>query len=63
MVENLPAMQESWVRSLGWEDPMEKGNGSPLQDSCLENSIDRGAANSLTRLSDQHFLFPEGSIS
>ena len=24
MVKNLPAKQESWVRSLGWEDPMEK---------------------------------------
>ena len=25
MVENLPAMQETWVQSLGGEDPMEKG--------------------------------------
>ena len=25
MVKNLPAMQESWVRFLGWEDPLEKG--------------------------------------
>ena len=25
MVENLPGMQETWVRSLGWEDPPEKG--------------------------------------
>ena len=25
MVKNLPAMQESWVRSLGWEGPPEKG--------------------------------------
>ena len=24
MVENLPARQETWVRSLGWEDPLEK---------------------------------------
>ena len=24
MVKNLPAMQEIWVRSLGWEDPLEK---------------------------------------
>ena len=23
--KNLPAMQETWVRSLGWEDPIEKG--------------------------------------
>ena len=24
MVKNLTAMQESWVRSLGWEDPLEE---------------------------------------
>ena len=24
MVKNLPAMQETWVGSLGWEDPLEK---------------------------------------
>ena len=24
-VKNLPAMQETWVRSLGWEDLLEKG--------------------------------------
>ena len=25
MIKDLPAMQESWVRSIGWEDPLEKG--------------------------------------
>jgi len=25
MVRNLPAMQETWVQSLGWEDPLERG--------------------------------------
>ena len=25
MVKNPPAMWETWVRSLGWEDPMEEG--------------------------------------
>ena len=25
MVKNLPAMQEAWVRSLDWEDPLEEG--------------------------------------
>ena len=24
LIKNLPAMQESWVRSLGWEDPLEE---------------------------------------
>ena len=25
LVKNLPAMLETWVQSLGWEDPLEKG--------------------------------------
>ena len=25
MLKNLPAMQETWIQSLGWEDPLEKG--------------------------------------
>ena len=25
MVKNLPSVQETWVRLLGWEDPIEKG--------------------------------------
>ena len=25
LVKNLPAMRETWVRFLGWEDPLEKG--------------------------------------
>ena len=36
MVKNLPAMWETWVRSLGWEDPLEEGS-NPVQYSCLEN--------------------------
>ena len=28
LVKNLPAMQESWVQSLGWENPPEKGKAS-----------------------------------
>ena len=28
MVKNLPAMLETWVQSLGWEDPLEKGMGT-----------------------------------
>ena len=96
LVKNPPAMWETWVRSLGWEDPLEKGkathssvlvwripwtvypwgfpggsagkestsnagdagdadlipelrrspgggHGSPLQNSCLENPMDRSA--------------------
>ena len=28
LVKNLPPMQETWVRSLGWEDPLEKGKAT-----------------------------------
>ena len=35
-VKNLPAMQNTWVRSLSWED------GNPFQYPCLENPMDRG---------------------
>ena len=28
LVNNLPAMWETWVRFLGWEDPLEKGKGT-----------------------------------
>ena len=38
LVKNPPAMQETWVQSLGWEDPLEKGKAYPLQYSGLENS-------------------------
>ena len=31
LVKNPPAMLETWVRSLGWEDPLAKGTGYPLQ--------------------------------
>ena len=37
LVKNPLAMRETWVRSLGWEDPLE------LQYSCLEKPMDRGA--------------------
>ena len=40
-LKRLPAMQESWVRSLGREDPPGEGNGNPLQYSCLENPMER----------------------
>ena len=37
LVKNLPAMQETWVGSLGWKDSPGGGHGNPLQYSCLEN--------------------------
>ena len=40
MVKNPPAMQETWVRSQGWGDPLEKAKGYPLQYFGLENPMD-----------------------
>ena len=43
MVKNLPAMQETQVRYLGWEEPLEKGMAPHSSILALKNSIDRGA--------------------
>ena len=59
-LKRLPAMQETWVRSLGLGRSPGEGNGNPLRYSCLENPMDRGAwwatvhgvAKSRTLLSD-----------
>ena len=39
MVKNLPAIQVTWVRSLGWEDPLEKAKAKPTPVFWLENSM------------------------
>ena len=43
MVKNLPAMWETWVPSLGRKKSPGGEHGNPLQYSCLENPMDRGA--------------------
>ena len=43
LVKHPPAMQETRVQSLGWEDPLEKEMSTPLQNSCLGNPMDKGA--------------------
>ena len=40
MVKNLPTIQETWVCSLGWEDPLQKGMAT--HSNILENSMSRG---------------------
>ena len=37
MVKNPPAVRETWVRSLGWEDPLEKGMSTHASILALEN--------------------------
>ena len=60
LVKNLPAMQETWVRSLGWEDPLEEGMATHSSILAWKISMDRGTfqaavhgvAKNLTQLSD-----------
>ena len=58
LVKNLPAMQETWVQFLGWEDPLEKGKAT--HSSILAWRVPwtvHGVTKSQTRLSDFHFHF------
>ena len=60
MVENLPAMRETWVQSLGWEDPLEEGMATNSSILAWRIPMDRGAwqavvhgvARNRTQLSD-----------
>ena len=64
-VKNLPAMQETKLPSLDWEDPLEKGR--EIHSSILVWEIPRaerpdwttvlGFAKNRTRLSDQHYHY------
>ena len=66
MVKNLPAIGETWVQSLGWEDLLEEGMAThssilagriPL-DKRSWQAIVHGVTKSRTRLSDfNHLLF------
>ena len=64
MVKNPPAVRGTWVRALGWEDPLEEGMASHCSilawripmDRGAWRSIDHGVTKSWTQLSDEHFL-------
>ena len=43
MVKNPPTMQETWVQSPGWEDPLENRMATHSSILAWENSMDRGA--------------------
>ena len=49
MVKNLPAMQEILGSIPGSGRSSGEGNGNPLQYSCLENPMDRGAWRAMVR--------------
>ena len=42
MVKDLPAMRETWVRSLGWEDPLEEGMATHTSILAWRIPMDRG---------------------
>ena len=42
MVKNLPALQETWIQSLGWEDPPEKEMGSHSNILAWGNPMEPG---------------------
>ena len=57
LVKNLLAVQESWVQSLGWEDPLEKGKAthSSIVAWRIVTPIVHGVTKRQTRLSNFHF--------
>ena len=57
LVKNPPAMWETWVRSLGWEDPLEKGKAthSSILGWRIPWTLQPMGSQSQTRLSDFHF--------
>ena len=57
LVKNTPAMWETWVRSLGWEDPLEKGKAthSGILAWRIPWTIVSGVTKSQTWLNDFHF--------
>jgi len=54
LVKNLPAMRETWVQSLGWEDPLEKEMATHSSILAWRITV-HGVAKSWTQLSDFHF--------
>ena len=57
LVKNPPAMRETWIRSLGWEDPLEMGKAthSSILAWRIPWTIVHEVEKSLPRLSDFHF--------
>ena len=53
--KNPPAMQETWVRSLGWEDPLGKGTHSSILAWRITWTVWSGRLQSRTQVSDFHF--------
>ena len=53
MVKNLPAMRETWVQSLGWEDPLEEVMATRSSIPAWRIPMDRGAWGGLQSMGSQ----------
>ena len=70
LVKNLPGMRDTWVQSLGWEDPLEKGMATHssilawrIPWTVLYIYSPWGRAKSRARLSDSHLVGAVASLS
>ena len=59
LVKNVPAMRETWIHSLGWEDPLEEGTAT--HSSILAWRIP-WPVQSQIRMSDFHQILHNASI-
>ena len=59
LVKNPPAMQETWVRSLGWEDPLEEGKAthSSILAWRIPRTVVHGVTKSWTWVNDFNFHY------
>ena len=49
MVKNLPAMRETWVQSLGWDDPLEEDMATHSSILAWRIPMDRGACQAIVQ--------------
>ena len=63
LVKNLPAVRETWVRSLGWEDPLEEGEATHPVSWPGEFHAMYSHAKSQTWLSDFHLHYAYWALS
>ena len=59
MVKNLPAMWETWVQSLGWEDPLEESKAIRSSILAWRISMDRGA----WQATEHGVIIPNGDLN
>ena len=66
LVKNLPAMLETWVQSLGWEDPLEEGMATHSSTLAWRIPMDRGAWRAIvscqSRFDAQYWMLGAGAL-